>query len=457
MLETSPSLTLALVRALREWAADAPELLERSRALIRDGLSVAAAGACEEPPRIVASLERELGTRPQASVIGHGFRTGMAAAARINGMSMHVLDFEPMWKPPNHALSTVLPALLAVAEWLESGGHPAQGARVARAMVKGVEVQARLRQASGQFEPAELTLHPPGIVGPIGSAVACADLLGLDEAQWVNAIGIAASRTGGLLANVGTMTKCLHCGDASAHGLEAAILASTGFTASSDALGGEHGFGRSYFGNAFEASALTPPAGTVYLLNPGPAWKLFPSQYATHFAITAALALSHRVEIDSIERVLLTTPFMPYIDRPTPASGLDGKFSYQYCAAVALLDGSVGVNSFTEARRTDPRIQALLRRTVLRQDRTISGRFDKMHVQIEVQLHDGSVLTETCHTPLGSWEWPFPAQQLQEKARSLLTGALSEGASARLLDMLQAPLQTLSVSACMRILCGSLP
>jgi hypothetical protein len=32
---------------------------------------------------------------------------------------------------------------------------------------------------------------------------------------------------------------------------------------------------------------------------------------------------------------------MAYVDRPLPATGLAGKFSFQYCAAVAVLDGAV--------------------------------------------------------------------------------------------------------------------
>ena len=66
---------------------------------------------------------------------------------------------------------------------------------------------------------------PPGVVGPIGAAVAASHLLGLDAAHIAHAIGIASSRCGGLFANVGTMTKSTHCGYAAALGLEAALLA----------------------------------------------------------------------------------------------------------------------------------------------------------------------------------------------------------------------------------------
>jgi aconitate decarboxylase len=47
------------------------------------------------------------------------------------------------------------------------------------------------------------------------------------------------------------------------------------------------------FGSTFEPQHLLTPVDKGRALNPGPAWKLFPSQFATHFGITAALAARH--------------------------------------------------------------------------------------------------------------------------------------------------------------------
>jgi hypothetical protein len=44
---------------------------------------------------------------------------------------------------------------------------------------QAVEAQARLRIASGQFEPGRLLFHPPGMVGAMGSAAGCGIVLGL--------------------------------------------------------------------------------------------------------------------------------------------------------------------------------------------------------------------------------------------------------------------------------------
>ena len=47
---------------------------------------------------------------------------------------------------------------------------------------------------------------------------------------------------------------------------------------------------------------------------------------------------------------------------PVPRSGLDGKFSVEYCAAAALLDGRVSIDTFTDARRFAPDMEDMLGR-----------------------------------------------------------------------------------------------
>ena len=73
--------------------------------------------------------------------------------------------------------------------------------------------------------------HPTGIIGALGAAAAAAKLLGLNEMQTQMALGIAASKAGGMRKNFGTMTKPLHAGEAARSGVEAAQWAQRGFTA----------------------------------------------------------------------------------------------------------------------------------------------------------------------------------------------------------------------------------
>jgi aconitate decarboxylase len=287
-------------------------------------------------------------------------------------------------------------------------------------------------------------------VGPIASALACADLLALDTGKTTHAVGIAASRTGGLLANVGSHTKALHCGDAAAHGLESALLASRGFTANADALGGPRGWGHAFFGDAFDTGPLLEPIGAGRALEPGPSWKLFPSQFATHFGITAALDARAQIaafDWRDIERVELVAPSMPYIDRSAPHTGLDGKFSWQYTAVIALLDGKVEPASFADSRRFSDDAVRLLARTKLIADPAISGAFDRMHVEITVHLADGRAISSRCDAPLGCWRRPVEETTVLSKARGLLQSVLSEEKLAQVLAAAMQPLDRFGVRA----------
>ncbi len=383
------------------------QVVEIAKQIILDGIAVAVAGSAEDGPRIVAEHVKSLGGTESSTVLGQGFKTSPVSAAYINGIAMHVLDYEPMWSPPTHATSPTLPTVLALAEVENAPGY-----EVIAAFVKACEVQGRIRLASRQYTPGKLTYHPPGVVGVMGSAVAASHLLNLNLNQLQNTLGIAASRAGGLMANVGTMTKATHCGWAAAAGLDAALLARRQFTGNTEIFEAPNGYVDAFFGEGFDFPALLAFARPYRLVDPGFAIKLFPSQYATHFAITAALELHGAVtDPNTIKSVQITTPVMPYVDRPLPRTGLEGKFSFQYTVAAALLDGTVTVRTFADERRFRPDMVALLPAITLAQSQEIPGELEKMWVEIAVELQGGRRETARCNGPRGFWGLPQLARE----------------------------------------------
>jgi aconitate decarboxylase len=374
-----------------------------ARQLVLDGIAIAVAGSKEEAIQILAAHFKEQGGVPQATAIANSLRLNTISAAALNGAAMHVLDFEPMWSPANHALSTTLPGALALAEARGSNGR-----ELMTALVKGIEIQGWIRQSSGQFEARTTRFHPPGAVGPLGSAVAAGHLIGLDAGRLAHALGIAASRAGGLLANAGTMTKSSHCGHASALGLQSALLAEQGFTANVDVFEAPQGYAPAFYDDRFKAEEMLAFGhAPLRIVEPGYAIKLFPSQFGTHFGITAALELRPQITAAAaIHRVILTAPVMAYVDRPRPKTGLDGKFSLQYTAAAALLDGKVNIRTFTDQRLTEPDMQRLLSKFEVRLDPSIPGRFEEMYVELAVELDSGRTLKTRCNGPRGKWGTP---------------------------------------------------
>ena len=119
-----------------------------------------------------------------------------------------------------------------------------------------------------------------------------------------------------------------------------------------------------FFGAGFAAAGSHGrDKPTWHIVEPGPAFKLYPSQYGTHFVITAAREAYARLPRGTqIAAVEIICPPMPYVDRPNPATGLAGKFSFQYVAAVALLDGTCRRRQLHGRRRFAPDLVALLPR-----------------------------------------------------------------------------------------------
>jgi len=408
--------------------ADIPEpALAAARRLVLDGLAVGVAGVSEEDAiPTMARVMKELGGNPVATAIGCGFRTDPVRAAAINGSAMHVLDFEPMWSPATHALSVTLPVALALAE-----ARGLEGREVLAALVKGLEIQGWLREASGQYTPDVLQFHPPGLVGPMGAVVVASHLLKLDPLRMANAFGIAGSRAGSLFGNVGTMTKSAHCGQAAAMGLESALLAEAGFTGDTETFESPLGYANSFYRGTFKPQEMMGyGTGAWRVARPSYAIKMFPSQFGTHFGITAGLEMHKRVaDIGSIKAVTLTGPVMPYVNRPFPETGLSGKFSLQYTMASGLLDGHVGIHTFTEEKLHRPEMQALLGKVTLEMDKSIPARFETMHVRLRIELKDGSVLETRCDGPRGMWGQP-PISEADHlvKVRDCLGTTLDAGA-----------------------------
>jgi aconitate decarboxylase len=415
-------------------AAFDDRLLAAARQLFLDGIAVGVAGArLEEAPRILAAHFADpltgTGGGTAASLLGQDARLGTVPAALVNGAAMHVLDFEPMWLPATHALSPALAPVLALGEALGSSGG-----KILTAMVLGIEIQGRLRAAAGALESHELRFHPPGFVGPIGAAVAAGHLLDFDAAQFANAIGIAGSRCGGLFINLGTMTKATHCAYAAALGLEAALLTRRGFTGCPTLFDpAPQDYAGAFFPRGFAAETMLDFGAPFRIVDPGYAIKVFPAKFSTHYAITAALMARPQIPSpDAIRTVRITAADVPSSNRPNPRSGLDGKFSLQYTAAAALLDGHVGLSSFTDERLARPDMQSLLGKFEVTLSRDIPSIYTAgRYLDLEVALHDGAIVRTRCERPRGSWgAAPITEDEHHAKARDCLATWLSSEAVA---------------------------
>lgn len=430
-MSTTEELSHLIAQA--EFSSLPPEVVEVAKTVILDGLAVTLAGSVEPAARIVAEYVQEMGGNNQCSVFGQGFKTSPLMAAFANGVAGHVLDYEVMWHPATHATSPTLPGILALAERGQQSGP-----EIITALVTGFEVQGRIRVASASLDLRGF--HPPGLVGVMGSAAAASVMLGLTPEQTRMALGISASRAGTVSANTGTMTKSTHCGNAGRMGLEAALLAAKGFTGHPDIFEHPAGYVAVLFGEGFNLEAVTQDFGNPYrMVDPGVAIKKHPSQYGTHRGIDAALELRQTYNIDpsQIKSIDIETPMMSYVNRPAPQTGLEGKFSFQYTVASALLDGHIGMDTFTDESVHRPAVQALLASTQLTMSPDIPANFEEMWTRVRVQMQDGSDYSTHCDRPRGIWGNPLTREEHLVKVRSCAARLLPDDDVEALIEIVE--------------------
>jgi len=423
-----------VTRTLARWLVNArpddlPESVRKeARRTVVNYVGCALGGSPHETLEIAAATLAPFGGPAQASVLGRAERTDIFTTALLNGMSSHVLDYDDTHlKTVIHPGGPVLSAILALAEL-----RPVSGRAFLHATVLGVEAECRIGNAVYP-DHYDRGWHITGTAGVFGAAAAAGRLLGITEQQMVWALGIAATQPVGLREMFGTMTKSFHAGRAAQNGLLAALLASRDFTSTDVGLEGKNGWAN-VLSTRQDWGQITDGLGGSWeiLLN---TYKPFPCGIVLHPTIDACLQLraEHGLSAADIERIdLWVHPLvLELTGKKTPQTGLEGKFSVYFAAAVAIVAGAVGVKQFSDEAVRDPTIVALRDRVVA----TVDPAIREEQVRAVVTLKDGRRLEKSIEHVVGSVESPLSDAALEAKFLDLADGVLPEARSRALLDL----------------------
>jgi 2-methylcitrate dehydratase PrpD len=415
-----------VTRELAAFVHDAPSggVSARGMDVIRQavldlcGVTIAAS---EEPAsRLALDYARSQAAGGPAAVLGGGVRLAPTLAALVNGTAGHALDFDDIGLGAGHVSVAIVPAVLAVAELTD-----ADGAAFVDALAVGYEVAHRLTTMypDTRLGPYAAGYHKPSVYSVFGAAAGAARLLGLTATETAHALGIAASQSGGLRANFGTMTKPLHAGLANRTGVEAALLAHSGFTASTEVLEQRFGWHDVICAGEGDLDAVLDGLGDGYAIDEGLVFKLYPCCGANHYAIEGTIALARdaglqEVDVDHVEVWIEQRNLNEVLVYPWPRTPLEGKFSLAYNVAAALADSEVTVDTFTapalarlEAVRDKVRVNAT---TELPQN----------GARIAITTADGRTLEREQLVLRGSLADPMSFDELERKFRANVAGRI---------------------------------
>ena len=402
------------------------EVIELGKKSILDGLGLALAGSRAETGSISRKFVEQSGVcNGKATIIGSAQKTSPRFAALVNGISIHADDFDDtqlaaakdrVYGLLMHPTVPVLPAIFALAEQ-----RPVSGKEWMLAYHLGAEVECKIAEAIAPRHYQD-GFHTTGTCGPFGSAAACAKLLKFDLLKTQKAFGLAASQSAGLRENFGTMTKPFQAGHAAESGLISAELVELGWSAAEQIFEADRGFFRAA-GGTYDPSTIIDRLGNPWTFaSPGVSLKPYPSGSLTHPAMTelARLIDVHKIQAAQVEKVdvganhNMTTTLLHH----QPKTGLEAKFSMEFCMAILLLEHKAGLGQFSDKVVQRPDVQGMIRKINFYVDpEAESAGYDKMTSILKIHLTDGRTISGRADFGKGSPANPMSFDEAAAKFR----------------------------------------
>ncbi|MBL0714925.1 MAG: MmgE/PrpD family protein, partial [Desulfosarcina sp.] len=369
-------------------AKDIPaHVFDHAKVAFLDWIAVTLAGKDDPAVKKLLQYSETMGGNKQATVLGHGTKTNISHATLINGTASHALDYDDTLEVfLGHPSVTIFPSLLALGEWTGKSGP-----EFLSAYITGLKVGAVIG-ACGGMDHYMSGWHATSTLGHFASAAGGAKLMGLDEGQKVNALGIAGTQASGLKRVFGTMCKPFHAGRSSQAGMLSALLAENGFTSAEDILEGNHGFFHVLNGKVNDKVLGT--LGKTWDIE-NLAQKYHASCHATHSPIEGTLSImqENRIALEDIAsiRIFCSQLSLDAAGNNQPRSGLEGKFSISYCVANALNRKKTGIAAFSDVKVNDPEIKEFMKKISVAHTEDFKG----LEARIELETNSGAVYNAT--------------------------------------------------------------
>jgi len=372
--------------------------------------------------KIATELALELGGPEESTVIGYRHKVAAPNAAFANAIQSYAFDFADDHNESNaHPSVATIPVSLALGE----RSH-ATGKEFLEAVALGNETVCRLG-AAFLGKTYYQGFHPTSTCGMFGATISAAKLLKLEPREIVWSLGIAGSMASGLMAwnTEGSFTKRLQAGHPAMCGIIAALMAQKGFNGPSEIIEGRDGFMQAYsYNREYDTTWITKDLGTTWHFASS-SIKYYPCcRYSGgHLDACLDIVKRYRPDASKIKAVhirssdytirLLTLPLERKLK---PLTVVDAQFSMPWQASIALIDGKINVDTFTDGNLARPDVLQLMKRV----DWVIDEEFERRYPEhyscaVTVVMEDGTEYTSVINDPKGDFRNPLTQQEIEQK------------------------------------------
>ena len=373
-----------------------------------------------------ASIAPILGTQERAALLDAVFASAMCAhSAEIN-------DYDPSaYVQPG---ASIVPAALCLGVT-----RKVTGAAFLRAFIVGYEISGRLPRALGNRNLSNGVLANHS-VGPLfGVAAACASLVELPAERLNHLYSYCVQQASGSwqwLRDVEHIEKGFtFAGMPARRGTECALLVEAGFTGIGDPFVGKPGWLNSSMftgkDSDFRPGVLTDNLGSTFEL-PLVGYKRFPVGGPTQSAVQLMLEFVKELDPKQVKHVRIEMPGRAdaFASAEMPALNLP------YLCSIILIDGQLDFTAAQSRARflNDAEVRSFMKNVevVYDPDQERTPRVESARVRLT--LEDGSMREAFLEHVKGYPEYPMEREDVQSKARELLTSRLGSARVDQLVD-----------------------
>jgi 2-methylcitrate dehydratase PrpD len=405
-------------------------LVELTKKCVLDtlGVTIGASGMAPEG-RIAYEYVRDLGGKPESTILGFGGKAPAPWAVFVNGGLGHMMDYDDVCA--GHVSIATLPAALALGE--RQGGI--SGRDLIAAMACGTDLQQRLDNAISIHEwTAAEGWFATQLFGFVTGAATAGKVLGLNEEQMENALGIGFNQMSGtrqMAAGASTHMRSMQAGFSGQGAVMAALLAQRGMIGDKEFLEGKYGLFKTYIRDANpDWDELVGGLGKRFPLLDSHAFKVWPACNFTRPTNAATLKLrrEHNLKPEDIEAITIigghanTQQLSEPVERKRrPRIAIDGKFSIPFTTAVMMAKGNVTLRDYTDAGLNDPQVLSMADRVSYRPVR--EGEKRLTFPAVEIRTRDGRTLHCQPQSIPGDPDDPVNWDLLETKFRDCISFA----------------------------------